>query len=332
MDYKRIYDDLMQSRLLIKEDRIKLRKDGEYFESHHILPKSLGGKGDAKTFKHPNIVILTPREHYIAHALLFLIYRNREMAYAFKSMCNMKKGGKRSYIVSAKLYAFLKEEKIRLGISEETRIKLKNRKRSPEAIEKTRLATLGRKHTPEAREKIRQASSSRKHTPEAIEKIRQSKLGKKCSPETKLKMRQSQLGIRLSPETIEKAIATKKRNRELGITKPQVFSKETREKLSKSHLGRKHTPEAKEKMRQSSLGRKHTPEAIEKMRQRKPSPETREKMRQANLGKKMSPETREKIRQSSLGRKHTPEARERMRQAYARRKLEKLNGNVSQGE
>ena len=94
MDYKRIYDDLMQSRLLIKEDRIKLRKGGEYFEAHHIIPVSMGGKGNRSSIiglKHPNLVLLTGREHYIAHALLWLIHRNPSMAKAFFTMCNTSK-------------------------------------------------------------------------------------------------------------------------------------------------------------------------------------------------------------------------------------------------
>jgi len=83
MDYKRIYDNLMESRLLLKEERIKLRKRGEYFEAHHIIPISMGGEGNRYEYRHTNMVLLTGREHYIAHALLWLIHRNREMASAF---------------------------------------------------------------------------------------------------------------------------------------------------------------------------------------------------------------------------------------------------------
>ena len=40
-----------------------------YCEAHHIIPKCLGGSDD-KT----NIILLTAREHYIAHLLLRRIY------------------------------------------------------------------------------------------------------------------------------------------------------------------------------------------------------------------------------------------------------------------
>lgn len=44
---------------------------GEYFETHHIVPKSLGGTDDKN-----NLVNLTAREHYIAHLLLVKIAKS----------------------------------------------------------------------------------------------------------------------------------------------------------------------------------------------------------------------------------------------------------------
>jgi len=58
--YKRIYDKLINKR---KVDQ--LDKNECYCESHHILPRSLGGSDDPE-----NLVNLTAREHYIAHRLL----------------------------------------------------------------------------------------------------------------------------------------------------------------------------------------------------------------------------------------------------------------------
>ena len=57
MDYKKIYDQLIEKRL-----REPARG---YTESHHIIPKSLGGSNDSS-----NLVNLTLREHFIAHRLL----------------------------------------------------------------------------------------------------------------------------------------------------------------------------------------------------------------------------------------------------------------------
>lgn len=92
MDYRKIYDSLMNTRLEIKEQRIKEKRDGTYFEGHHIIPKSKGGTGTSTRPKNnPNIVLLTAREHFLAHWLLWRIYRDRSTALAFhKMMSNTK--------------------------------------------------------------------------------------------------------------------------------------------------------------------------------------------------------------------------------------------------
>jgi hypothetical protein len=85
MDYKKIYDDLMRSRISIKEKRNREKKSGIYFERHHIVPISLNGD-KSYAINSPNIVLLTAREHYLAHRMLWLIYRTREMGFAFHKM------------------------------------------------------------------------------------------------------------------------------------------------------------------------------------------------------------------------------------------------------
>lgn len=63
MNYKKIYDSLIERGLSNHRDC--------YTESHHILPRCLGGK-DNKS----NLVDLTPEEHYVAHQLLVKIHPN----------------------------------------------------------------------------------------------------------------------------------------------------------------------------------------------------------------------------------------------------------------
>ncbi len=58
--YGTIYNLLIQN----AQSKNRNKKDG-YFESHHILPRSMGG-----TNQKTNLVLLTAREHYIAHLLL----------------------------------------------------------------------------------------------------------------------------------------------------------------------------------------------------------------------------------------------------------------------
>lgn len=87
MDYKKIYDNLMSSRLLLKKERHQNKKNGEYYEGHHIIPKSKGGTGTStRGLNNPNIVLLTAREHFLAHWLLWRIYRDRSSALAFHKM------------------------------------------------------------------------------------------------------------------------------------------------------------------------------------------------------------------------------------------------------
>ena len=70
------------------ENRIK--HNGIYYESHHIIPKCLGGIGSCKQWEtHPNIVLLTAKEHFIAHKLLCEIYPdNHKLIYAYWNFVN----------------------------------------------------------------------------------------------------------------------------------------------------------------------------------------------------------------------------------------------------
>lgn len=96
MNYLKNYNKLCVSRRLMN----RKKGDGVYYESHHIKPKWLGGGDDRN-----NLVLLTAREHYIAHYLLFKHYKDRSSSAAFHVMnvsCNM------SYMDSKK-YAEVRE-------------------------------------------------------------------------------------------------------------------------------------------------------------------------------------------------------------------------------
>ena len=111
MNYQKVYNDLMQSRLSIKKDRHIERKNGSYFEGHHIIPKSKGGTGlSSRGLNNDNIVYLTAREHFLAHWLLWKIYQDRSTALAFHKMISNNKNQNR--IISSKGY-----EEARLAFS-----------------------------------------------------------------------------------------------------------------------------------------------------------------------------------------------------------------------
>ena len=69
MNYQKIYNDLINKRKLTPPKNC-------YTERHHIIPVCMKG-----TNKKENLVPLTAREHYIAHALLVKIHRNDKRYY-----------------------------------------------------------------------------------------------------------------------------------------------------------------------------------------------------------------------------------------------------------
>ena len=77
-----------------------------HVESHHILPKSMGGSDVTN-----NLVKLSPRQHFIAHQMLWKAYKNKEMTAAFFSMANQNNQFQhRNYRLNSKVYETLKIE------------------------------------------------------------------------------------------------------------------------------------------------------------------------------------------------------------------------------
>jgi len=88
MDYKKIYQQLI--------DRARSRSITGYKETHHIIPRCLGGTDDPM-----NLVDLTPEEHYVAHQLLVKIHTNNgRLLYAAVMMCSNR--------INNKLYGWLR--------------------------------------------------------------------------------------------------------------------------------------------------------------------------------------------------------------------------------
>lgn len=84
MNYKNIYLNLC--------NRGKTTRKLNYSESHHILPRCMGGDDSEN-----NLTVLTAKEHYLAHLLLTKIYDNSSLMYAFGMMQTSTKKTKRRY-------------------------------------------------------------------------------------------------------------------------------------------------------------------------------------------------------------------------------------------
>ena len=66
--YRNTYDSLIEKRRKFPLTKNKKDPNYVYCETHHIVPKCLGGSNDKE-----NLVNLTAREHFIAHKLLYKI-------------------------------------------------------------------------------------------------------------------------------------------------------------------------------------------------------------------------------------------------------------------
>jgi hypothetical protein len=134
-----------------------------YTEKHHIIPRSHGGTHDDS-----NLIRLTPRQHYVAHWMLWKAY-GKEMTTAFHYMSGIKRYGKR---LNSKTFSIMKLEEIERQknkiVSEETRKKMSvSAKNKPPISDETRkkLSLKTKERGPrseETRKKISQNSLGKK--------------------------------------------------------------------------------------------------------------------------------------------------------------------------
>jgi hypothetical protein len=187
MDYEKIYNQLIERAR--SENRQK--GCGIYFERHHAIPKCLGGSNDKI-----NLVLLTAREHFLAHKLLCEIYPNHaKLKYALWAMINLNNSNQsRLYKITSREYQLARTNYIQLvkkPKSEEHRLKLKqswtNERRQQESSRK-----LGKKI------KYKNGVSPLKGTKKPKELILCGELhynfGKNLSSETKTKIKNTLTG------------------------------------------------------------------------------------------------------------------------------------------
>ena len=144
MNYQRIYNEIIE-----KAKPRKLNKkllDG-YFERHHIIPKCLGGNNNKS-----NLVLLTAREHFICHQLLWKSNKeNNKLFLSYWILSNCKKND--SFLNAVCKMTSRQFEKLRIINANIMSEREKGKIYSKETLEKNRIAHIGKKYSTETNAK-----------------------------------------------------------------------------------------------------------------------------------------------------------------------------------
>ena len=208
--------------------RARTRQLAGYCETHHIIPRSLGGQDTVD-----NLVKLTAREHFICHWLLTKIHtmgpEHWKMLNALRMM-RAENPNQQRYTtkITARVYSKLKEE---WSVLQSIKVSGENNPMSGDKFYRSQEGRLAQSTAITGELNGAKSVSAR-------QKISDSKFGKKrpaFSEEWKTKLSDSKKG---------------ENNNRYGI----LVSEETKKKISDSMKGRKQDPELVERRRQTQLG------------------------------------------------------------------------------
>lgn len=216
MNYLKHYLNYMNYVKTLHRKKLKLDDPNYvYYEEHHIKPKSIYPELE----KDPsNLVLLTAREHFLAHYALCKIYKDDTIKY-FKMLCafnrmikNTSKVKKFKY-VNSRLYEKLRTE-LNIRRSEFTRQQWKRRSEAEKQKIKDKIIQGRRdsngeihiseeqkrdisntlkqyyKEHPEFRQYLSEINKGKKHTKETKNKMSKSHMGHSVSEETRIKLKQ----------------------------------------------------------------------------------------------------------------------------------------------
>lgn len=141
-DYLPLVDSIHYQRYIrfIEQRLTRKLKAESLVERHHIVPRSFGRAGDFKT-EPWNIVALSPREHFIAHLILWKLYAGK-MAVAFLYVSKGRELTARQYqSLQEDIVAHKKKQIISEQQKEAIRKSQLGKPKTPESIAK-RLKTL----------------------------------------------------------------------------------------------------------------------------------------------------------------------------------------------
>lgn len=149
MNYKKLYDSI------VTKAQLRYKPDG-YYETHHIIPRSLGGSDDTE-----NLVCVTAKEHFILHYLLTKITEGddrRKMLHAFMLMAGSNENQDR--YINSRLYDSKKIE-----FAESQRQRFTGVLKTEEHKQKISKTLTGKVTSEETKQKQSESASRRKRKP-----------------------------------------------------------------------------------------------------------------------------------------------------------------------
>ncbi len=258
------------------------------FHRHHMIPISLGGIN-----RKANIVIVTAREHFILHRLLWkaVPYKNK-MMYAFWRMLNGKNS---DYKFTSREY-----EKVLTEYAASQSIKMKGKGNH----------FFGKTHSEETRKIISEKGRGRiqsEETKQKMNEIRSNRIYVHNEEENRY-IKEDQLESFLANGYVLGKLKGRRVQVNDGIIERRIFKDELDYFISLGFtLGRLST--TKLKITKTNTGKHPTQESIEKRRKAmkgiKWSEETNEKRRQSMTGKTHSDNTKNKISETLTGLSYT---------------------------
>ena len=192
------YNEFIQN---ILDTRGRFNCGEEYHETHHILPRCLGGTNDKD-----NLIDLFAREHFIAHKLLTLENpHNEKLAYAWWQMCHCT-NDEAEYEVTPYEYEDARQ-RVSAFLSE-------SRKGENNPF-------YGKRHTQESKNKMSESHSGENHP----------LFGKSMPQETKRKIGEANKGKKRSQES-RRNISEAHKGKQVGKDNPRakaVYCEELKE-------------------------------------------------------------------------------------------------------
>jgi hypothetical protein len=183
MNYLKVYKDLCKSR----KQLIRSKGGSVYYENHHYNPRCMGGDDSDS-----NMVLLTAKEHFIAHYLLYRVAMTTEVPGKVKSDLTFAfigmKGNDRKYhnsiLYEAARVEFSNLQKVNMLGEGNPRYGVvgmcgKDNPNFGKGLFGEDNGMHGKTHTPEAKLKIAEAEIGFKHSEESKRKMSESVLGEK---------------------------------------------------------------------------------------------------------------------------------------------------------